>query len=451
MFLGEIEPLDAGTSVVIDMASDTTSSFRDAVVHPKDSKVVFVMNGSCGEGFHSARFLAEAGWDVRASVRTRTSVESMRLEFILKRGEKEHLRHHEGRVQERRAVSIFQAANDDAEKLSKAAHGAEYALFTTRYNINGNSVQSCWEDLLAQKDAIVTAMTNTPTLRHCVVMSFVYFENSPPEEQPVYWRFLREHLEPAVLKAGEETGCGVTILRQPAYFRQVRFEFNGLSGKVQKDVLPIDLGSTYYVCETDIGKFVTQIFAKVSTSQPVPPIIYAVSDCMTQSQLASRLSKIDGSFKFYEKPQDRMGSVKFLKILEFFKPAFAYARSILEFQVVHGKKYQRIDMQAQWDFLGPEFQPTSFEEWYLRNKVSLQKQADFTLSQVCEIVTYNTLLLAFLLFISFIIFPDGDVWATLLPWFVVTWFVVWNVAISWAIGGHFANASNGQARFDYFF
>ena len=44
---------------------------------------------------------------------------------------------------------------------------------------------------------------------------------------------------------------------------------------------------------------------------------------------------------------------------------------------------------------------------------------------------------------------DGNARAALLPWFVATWFAVWNAAISWAIGTHFVNTSNGQARFDY--
>ncbi len=112
----------------------------------------------------------------------------------------------------------------------------------------------------------------------------------------MYWRFLREELEPSVIEAGKKQNCNVVILRQCAYFRQLKFQFASLSGKLVPDFKQ-DISPTYYVCERDVGKYVTQIMKKLSNGEPVPPVVYAVSDRMTQAEFASRITALDSGMQ----------------------------------------------------------------------------------------------------------------------------------------------------------
>jgi hypothetical protein len=188
----------------------------------------------------------------------------------------------------------------------------------------------------------------------------------------MYWRFLREELEPSVIEAGKKQNCNVVILRQCAYFRQLKFQFVSLSGKVAPD-FEEDISPTYYVCERDVGKYVTQILKKLSNGEPVPPVVYAVSDRMTQAEFASRMQALDSSIQvltltltltltlnltltltliqFANKPASFKKNLSFLKMLKYFKPAFGYAFEINERQF-EGATYEGIDMLAQWDVLG---------------------------------------------------------------------------------------------------
>jgi hypothetical protein len=115
----------------------------------------------------------------------------------------------------------------------------------------------------------------------------------------MYWRFLREELEPAVIKAGRNQNCNVVILRQCAYFRQLKFQFVSLSGALVPDFVE-KISPTYYVCERDVGKYVTQILKKLSNGEPVPPVVYAVSDCMTQAEFACRIKALDVGMQVFQ-------------------------------------------------------------------------------------------------------------------------------------------------------
>jgi hypothetical protein len=158
-----------------------TENYHVTVPRPFNGKPVFIMNGSSNEGFWSISHLVQDGdWDVRTNVRSPNTLLCTRLR-CLKRRDK-HVSHHQalstplstpaldptlsptlippphlhphlhphlrprphpnphthlhprpqGGFLEQSSVSTVKASNSDADGLTKAAHGAEYAAFITR-------------------------------------------------------------------------------------------------------------------------------------------------------------------------------------------------------------------------------------------------------------------------------------------------------------------------------
>ncbi|MCK6371356.1 MAG: NmrA family NAD(P)-binding protein, partial [Gammaproteobacteria bacterium] len=228
---------------------------------------IVVVNGSADEGFWTAYYLLKTKcFNVRATVRRLTGDKAERLRELKAGG---------GRCE------VVQAATEDEPALRAAFRGAIGIYGTTIYNIHARRYRADNPEEMAQGRSLLAAARATPTLRHFVFQTMMRFCTPSAEiglEAPIHFRTkwqLEEELKAADLPW--------TLVRQPAYMRQLRF---GVS-RGRKIVYPY--ANDYplaFVAEEDIGKVVARIFMERESF--LQQAVKVVSDIVTPAELAAR-------------------------------------------------------------------------------------------------------------------------------------------------------------------
>jgi uncharacterized protein YbjT (DUF2867 family) len=268
---------------------------------------IVVTNGTAGEGYWSVYYLLKTGqFNVRATARRTDSPLADRLRAL-------------GSGDNR--VEIVRASNEDEAALRLAFEGAEGIYGTTIYNIHAKKYRADNPEEVAQGHAVIAAAASCQTLRHFVWQTMTKFERVPEQEgleSPIHFR-TKWQLEELV----QERSLPWTLLRQPAYIRQIKF---GLLRK-NKLVYPYPPDTRLsYVAEEDIGKCVAQIF--LDRERFMHQTVKAVSEVLTPVELAQRINGVNPEFS----PRYRKASFLYNAFFDYvvcgFNPAFRYVSQI---------------------------------------------------------------------------------------------------------------------------
>lgn len=272
-----------------------------------DRPIIVVTNGTAGEGYWTVRELLESGlFDVRATVRRPESPLAERLRQLEVGG---------------RRCEVVQAANDDEAALRRAFSGAAGIYGTTIYDIHARQYVHDNPREMAQGRALIAAARDCATLEHFVFQTMTRFDRHPEDmglESPIHFR-TKWQLEELV----KEAGLPWTMLRQPAYMRQLKF---GLQWP-NRLVYPYPPATRLcYVAEQDIGKFVRAIFSRPEGF--LHQSVNGVSEVVTPAQIAARAHAINPRFRARYRQATRLETAIFDQVIVRLNPAWRYASQI---------------------------------------------------------------------------------------------------------------------------
>lgn len=269
--------------------------------------IIVVTNGTAGEGYWTVRELLETGlFQVRATVRRPDSPLADRLRQLEVEG---------------RRCEVVRAANDDEVALRQAFAGAAGIYATTIYDIHARRYVADNPQEMAQGRALIAAARDCPTLEHFVFQTMTRFDTHPEDiglESPIHFR-TKWQLEELV----KEAELPWTLLRQPAYLRQLKF---GLQWR-NRLVYPYPPDTRLcFVAEQDIGKFVRAIFANPEGF--LRQSVNGVSEVVTPTEIAARAHAINPRFRSRYRKATRLETAIFDQIIVRMKPAWRYASQI---------------------------------------------------------------------------------------------------------------------------
>jgi len=268
---------------------------------------IVVTNGTAGEGRWAIYYLLKTGlFNVRATVRRPESELSQALKAMTVDGH---------------SCEVVKAANEDQQALEAAFEGAQGIYGTTIYNIYAKKYIAENPEEVAQGKALIAAAKNSSTLEHFVFQTMTRFETHPEDigrESPIHFR-TKWMLEDMV----QQEGLPWTLLRQPAYIRQIKF------GLLRKNRLvypyPPDTRLSY-VAEEDLGKFVAQIFAQ--RDRFMHQTVKGVSEVVSPTELAFRIHAIEPEFNPKYRQATKIENAIFDHIVVRFNPAYRYVSQI---------------------------------------------------------------------------------------------------------------------------
>ena len=268
---------------------------------------IVVTNGTAGEGYWSVYYLLKTGrFNVRTTVRRPTSELATKLQALDVDGHR---------------CTVVQAANEDEAALREAFTGAHGIYGTTIYNIHATKYRDENPEEMAQGRAVIAAAQATESLEHFVWQTMTRFERTPEEgglTSPIHFR-TKWKLEEMV----QECGLPWTLLRQPAYMRQIQF---GLMRK-NKLVYPYPPDTRLsYVAEEDLGKLVAQLF--LDRDRFLHQTVKAVSEVTNPTELAQRLHAFKSAFSARYRKASFLYNAFFDYIVVGFRPAFRYVSQI---------------------------------------------------------------------------------------------------------------------------
>ena len=270
--------------------------------------VIVVVNGTADEGYWAVYYLLESGlFDVRTTARRTTGQRVERLQALDFDG---------------RRVEIAKAATNDRAALVDAFDGAQGIYGTSVYNIHARQYRPANPEEVEQCRAVIGAAERTPTLEHFLWQSMTRLD-FPARlfglESPIHFR-TKWHFEDFIRT---ETDLPWTILRQPAYMRQIKF---GMQYR-NRLVYPYAPDSRLsYVAEEDLGKIVAAIFA--GRERHMNKIINGVSEVVTPAELAQRAHAVNPAFSPHYRQATWLENAFFDQIVVRLKPAFRYPSQI---------------------------------------------------------------------------------------------------------------------------
>ncbi|MDJ0928534.1 MAG: NmrA family NAD(P)-binding protein [Gammaproteobacteria bacterium] len=264
--------------------------------------IIVVVNGTAGEGYWTVHYLLQTGaFTVRATARRPDSDKADELR--------------------RMGCEVIGAATEDADALSAAFEGAEGIYGTTIYNIHAKKYVHENPQEMAQGLALIDAAKSCGSLKHFIWQTMTKFDRHPEDiglDSPIHFR-TKWQLEEMVIEAS----LPWTLLRQPAYMRQIKF---GLRG-TKRVSYPYPFGTRLaYVAEEDIGKIVPQLF--LDRQAFLHKTVNAVSEVLTPEELAQRIHDEVPSFSAQYRQASWLYNAFFDYVVVGMKPAFRYASQI---------------------------------------------------------------------------------------------------------------------------
>ena len=264
--------------------------------------LIVVVNGTAMEGFWAVHYLIESGrFRVRATARRPDSDKARALRDL--------------------GCEVAAARTEDPEALKAAFNGAEGIYGTTIYNIHGR--KNVHENLaeLAQGRALIEAASACETLEHFVFQTMTRFEQPPPSlelPEPIHFR-TKWALEQEVIDAG----LPWTLLRQPAYLRQLKF---GMRGRRRVSYPYAADARLSFVAEEDLGKIIARLFER--REEFLHQTINGVSVVITPAELARRAHQTYPQISSEYRRASRLYNWFFDRVVVGLKPAFAYPMQI---------------------------------------------------------------------------------------------------------------------------
>ncbi len=272
-----------------------------------DKPLIVVTNGTADEGYFAVRYLLESGqFRVRATCRRTDSERAARLQAL----------EYEGR-----RCELAQAATEDEAALTKAFEGAHGIYGTTIYNIYAKRYRHENPEEMAQGVALINAARATPSLRHFLFQTMTRFDAEPEsigEESPIHFR-TKWQLEQMAIDAG----LPCTLLRQPAYMRQIRFGIQRRRKLVWPYPPDVRLA---FIAEEDIGKYVAGAF--LAGEKLVGETLHAVTEITTPTELAGRIHALTPQFSPHYRRATWLENAIFDYVVVGLKPAFRYVSQI---------------------------------------------------------------------------------------------------------------------------
>lgn len=267
-----------------------------------DKPLIVVVNGTAGEGYWCVYYLLRTGrFAVRATARRPDSDKAQTLRDL--------------------GCEVVGASTEDAGALRRAFDGAQGIYGTTIYDIHARRYQHDNPREMAQGRALLEAASDCRGLEHFVFQTMTRFERPPEElglDSPIHFR-TKWLLEEMV----GEAGLPWTLLRQPAYMRQIRF---GLRGR-RRLSYPYPAGTRLaYVAEEDIGKILPQLF--LDRDRFLHQAVNAVSEVLTPEELARRAHALLPRFSPRYRPASWLYNAIFDYVVVGMKPAFRYVSQI---------------------------------------------------------------------------------------------------------------------------
>jgi uncharacterized protein YbjT (DUF2867 family) len=303
---------------------------------------IVVTNGTATEGYWSAYYLLKtARFNVRATVRRTDSVAAQRLKGLEIGG---------------RRCEIALAANEDEGALRAAFDGADGIYASTIYNIYAKKYRHDNPEEMAQGRALIAAAKACTTLRHFVWQTMTRFDREPESlglETPIHFR-TKWQLEGLIKQAD----LPWTMLRQPAYMRQIKF---GMQWK-NRLVYPYPHDARLaYVAEQDIGKFVAAIFS--GADGHLHQTINGVSEVLSPVELARRAHELFPAFSPKYRQATALENAFFDHVVVRLKPAFRYPSQINQ-NLKAGNYFAMtdVDKEACRQLISP-LRLTTLEEW----------------------------------------------------------------------------------------
>lgn len=310
---------------------------------------IVVVNGTADEGYWSAYYLLKSGlFNVRATARRLEGERIERLQALDFGGRK---------------VELAKAATDDRDALVEAFDGAQGVYGTSIYNIYARQYRPANPEENAQCRAVIEAAERTSSLEHFLWQSMSRLEFPASRfglEAPIHFR-TKWFFEDVIRK---ETDLPWSILRQPAYMRQIKF---GMQYK-NKLVYPYAPDARLsYVAEEDLGKFVAAIFA--DKVRHMNKVINGVSEVVTPMELAQRAHAVNPDFSPNYRQATWIENAIFDQFVVRLKPAFRYPSQINR-NICAGNYFSMtLDDKALCEDLISPLKLCSAEEW-LRNYFS---------------------------------------------------------------------------------
>lgn len=272
-----------------------------------DQPLVVIVNGTANEGYWCVYHLLRSGrFRVRATVRRNSGPLVERLRSLSVDG---------------RRCEVALAATEDEAALRQAFDGAYGIYGTSIYNIHAKQYRPENPEEMAQGLALIGAAKSCKSLEHFVFQTMARFETVPEDiglESPIHFR-TKWRLERRI----HDEGLPWTLLRQPAYLRQLKW---GLQYGWRL-VYPYPPGIRLaYVAEEDLGKLVAAIFADR------PQFLYAsingVSEVTTPAELAGRAHALLPRFSPKYRQASWLETAFFDQVIVRLRPAFRYPSQI---------------------------------------------------------------------------------------------------------------------------
>lgn len=268
---------------------------------------IVIVNGTADEGYWCVHYLLQAGGcAVRATVRRPDSPAARRLRELTVDG---------------RRCEVVQAATDDEAALRRAFQGATGIYGTTIYDIYARHYDPANPKEMAQGIALLNAAKACGTLEHFVFQTMTRFD-TPPEtlglESPIHFR-TKWQLE----RMAQDAGLPWTLLRQPAYMRQIKFGLQYKWWLVYPYPPDVRLA---YVAEEDLGKFVAAIFA--DRGRFLHQTVNGVSEITTPVELARRAHAVVPRISPRYRQATWLERQFFDQVVVRLKPAFRYPMQI---------------------------------------------------------------------------------------------------------------------------
>ncbi len=304
-----------------------------------EKPLVVVVNGTAGEGYWAVHYLLQSGrFRVRATARRPDSDKAQRLVAM--------------------GCEVVCAATEDAAALRHAFAGAAGIYGTTIYDIHARRYDPANPKEMAQGEALLEAAVGCDTLEHFIFQTMTRFER-PPEalglEAPIHFR-TKWQLEEQVKAAG----LPWTLLRQPAYMRQIRF---GLR-RGPRLSYPYPPGTRLaYVAEEDLGKFVAALFS--NRERFLHQAVNGVSEVVRPEELAARAHAVLPKFSPHYRQASWLYNAFFDYLVVGLKPAFRYVSQI-NANLMAGNFFAMTEEDRQFcaELIAP-LELSRFEDWLL--------------------------------------------------------------------------------------
>jgi len=272
-----------------------------------NNPLAVIVNGAATEGYWAVQHLLRGGrFRVRATVRRLSSPAVARLRELSVEG---------------RTCEIVEAATEDEAALSRAFAGANAIYGTSIYDIHAKHYDPANPRELAQGRALLAAARGCGTLTHFVWQTMTRFETTPEDigqESPIHFR-TKWQLEEMI----RDAGLPWTMLRQPAYLRQLKF---GLQYRWWL-VYPYPSGVRLaFVAEEDLGKLVAAVMAAPDAF--MHRAVNAVSEVTTPAELARRAHAVVPRISPHYRQASWPERAVFDQVIVRLRPAFRYPQQI---------------------------------------------------------------------------------------------------------------------------